>query len=152
MAGNREAKHRVDALEAEIARLWAKLDLGATASLPRRANGDGSAYVEFRDGGYEIAVEERGQEYWRDCGLDLAIAARFFLFQMAVHHTGRAEVGLRREIGGYSRWNWMAPAIDLMRRIDPHHGDWAASHYARVLERAPLDEDEIRFARWPLPV
>jgi hypothetical protein len=44
----------------------------------------------------------------------------------------------------------MYPEIALMTAIKPDYGKRAMAHVAEILERAPLDDDEKRYARFPI--
>jgi hypothetical protein len=150
-------------LQALTERLWAKAGLGDCVQIARKRRDDGSAHVEMVADRYDIVVTERGREYQRIAGLSLSDAARWFLFDMAEAHALSAELRNRSapkgalplpngvKDDGYSRWNWMAPTIEIMRRISPDLGDWTLRKYGSVLCDAPLADYELRNARFPLP-
>ena len=150
-------------LQAEIDQLWARTALGDAVRVQTGPQGDGSPHVEAGLGGFDIVTEERGLELDRQSGLTLAEAAHWYLEGMATGHAQAAELRDRTtpttpgEIApsvmddGYSRWNWMAPAIEIMGRISAAHGDKIRACFREVLTRHPLAEYERRNARWPLP-
>ena len=150
-------------LQALTVGLWARTGLGDCVQIPREPQDNGSAHVEVVADRYDIVVTERGSEVQRIAGLCLSDAARWFLFDMAREHASSAELRNRRapkdapplanglKDDGYSRWNWMAPTVEIMRQISPDLGDWTLQKYASVLGRAPLADDEIRNARYLLP-
>lgn len=152
----------IDELQGRIETLWAKTDLGSAVTVRRERQDDGSSHVEFVDGHYDIVATERGSETERTAGLSLSDAARWYVFDMAVGHALAAEVKNRRvpknpspmhhglTDDGYSRWNWMAPAIETMGRISPEHAAWARAYYVTTLRDAPLKDYEKRNAQWPL--
>lgn len=153
----------IDDLQSMTAALWARSGLADCMQVARKRQDDGSAHVEFCNGLYDIVITERGSETERMRGLSRLDAARWFVFQMARDHASSIERRDRRRprdappqgsgLGddGYSRWNWMAPTIEVMRRIAPAFGDWAAEDFAQVLRRYPLTESERRNARYPVP-
>lgn len=146
-----------------ITALWSKTGLGGCVKVSRTRSDDGSPHVEHFGDTYEIVITERGRETKRIPALSLSDAARWFVFGMAVHHAQSSELRDRRTPRdaspqayglkdiGYSRWNWMAPAITLMRQVSPDFGDWAAEEYAQTLRDHPLSESEIRNACYPIP-
>ena len=150
-------------LQAVTEGLWARADLGECIQIPRVRRDDGSAHVEVVAGRYDIVITERGSEIQRIAGLSLSDAARRFLIGMAEAHAQSIELrsrsapsdvaplpyGLRDD--GYSRWNWMAPTVEIMSRISSNLGEWKLENYRRVLHRAPLADFEKRNARYPLP-
>ena len=145
----------IDALQEHIDSLWMRTELEQPLNrLTRRPRGDGTVYVEFRNDAYALICEERGEEYWRRAGVTLDDAAFYFLFQGAQQVAGRQELEERQNgpLGnrGYSRWNWMCREIALMTAIKPEYGTRATAHVAKILERAPLDDDEKRYARFPI--
>jgi len=106
-----------------------------------------------------MVAPHRGRE-GQLAGLRLSEAARAFLLRMAESHAQSAEMQARRRdpahalrngLDSYSRWNWMAPTIDIMGRISPDLGAWTLDGYRRALDRAPLSDREKRNARHPLP-
>jgi hypothetical protein len=151
----------VDDLQELIATLWSASGLGNCVKVARTRSDDGSPHVESRAGLYDIVITERGSETKRIAGLTRPDAARWFVFNMAVGHARALELRERRspqdaspvshapKDDGYSRWNWMAPTMEVMRRISPDFGDWAVKEYAQVLRRSPLSESELRNARYP---
>ncbi|NWJ26071.1 hypothetical protein [Rhizobium sp. RM] len=152
----------IDTLQSTIDTAWEKTGLGAAVRVRTTRQDDGSPHVEIRRGLYEIVVTERGQETQRMSGLSLPDAARWFLSGMAFGHACASELKDRRapenappldyglKDDGYSRWNWMAPAIATMHRISPEMGAFMEQHYAEVLRHAPLNASEKRNARYPL--
>lgn len=153
----------IDELQEMTTALWSKSGLGNCVQIARKRSDDGSPHVEFRGDQYDIVITERGNETQRIAGLSRPDAARWFVFNMAFGHSSSHELRDRRapydapplahglKDIGYSRWNWMAPTIELMRRISPDFGDWATQYYAQVLRSSPLTESELRHARYPLP-
>ena len=145
-----------------ISALWSKTGLGNCVQVSRIRSDEGWPHVEHHGETYDIVITERGREIDRNSGLSRLDAARWFVFGMAVHHSGASELRNRQpprdtpplanglKDNGYSRWNWMAPTIAIMRQISPTFGDWAAQEYAQVLRRYPLSESEIRNARYPI--
>ncbi|NTG20686.1 hypothetical protein G6L00_09615 [Agrobacterium rhizogenes] len=149
-------------LQALTESLWARAGLGECVQIPWQRQNDGSAHVEVVGDRCDIVVTERGGELQRMAGLSLSDAARWFLIDMAQGHAQSAELrnritpenapllpnGLKDD--GYSRWNWMAPTVEIMSRISPNLGDWTRQEYESVLRRAPLADYEKRNARYPL--
>lgn len=144
----------IDALQEHIDSLWMRTGLEKLDRLARHQRGDGTVYVEFRNDAYELICEERAEEYWRRAGVTLDDAAFYFLFQGAQQVAGRQELAERKSTmtpgRGYSRWNWMYREIALMAAIESEYGKRAMAHVAEILERAPLDDDEKRYARFPI--
>ena len=107
-------------------------DVAVAAPRARRRH---SLYIEVRNDACEIVREARpgiiagSRPVTRRGGALLPIR-----YGRPAHQW--EEVRLRETIGGYSRWNWMAPAIARMERFAPRHGKWARRHYAEVLHRA----------------
>lgn len=144
-----------------ITALWSKSGLGGCVKVSGGRSDDGSPHVERHGDKYDIVVTERGSETKRIPDLSLSVAARWFVFRMAVGRSQSSELRDRRTPGdapplagglrddGYSRWNWMAPTIALMRQISPAFGEWAAQEYAQTLLVYPLSESEIRNAKYP---
>lgn len=93
---------------------------------------------------------ERGREEALTGWLALPEAA-FWVLASRAASVAQVEELREREGSGYSRWNWMAPAIALMDRISPEHGVAMAREYDEVLAYAPLNDEERQAARWPLP-
>lgn len=161
--GRSGSDEAIDRLQALTETLWVRTALGKCLTIDRARRDDGSPHVEVVKGRYDIVVTERGRELQRMAGLTMEEAARSFLFDMARAHASTAELASRTSPenapplpwgsvdDGYSRWNWMAPSIEIMARILPEHGDWAWQYYREVLDRAPLEEYERRNARYPLP-
>ena len=153
----------LDDLQQEINQRWARVGLGKANPFFRSRRDDGSPHVEVRGARYDIVVTERGSENQRVAGLCLEDAARWFVFGMAAGHAQRDELRMRTAPkdapklphgltdDGYSRWNWMAPAIGMMEKISAEWGEWARKDYQAVLRRAPLQDYEKRNARFPLP-
>jgi hypothetical protein len=57
----------------------------------------------------------------------------------------------RRPFGlSYSRWNWMAPTIEIMHRISPEFGKWTSDDFQNTLLRSPLEDYEKRSSRYLL--
>ena len=150
-------------LQAEIDRLWSRAGLGPAVRVLAAPRGDGSPYVLPGPAGFDIITEKRGVELERHAGLGLSEAARWYLEGMAKGNAQQQELHARtppadpREIAprvaddGYSRWNWMACAIEIMSSI----GESEGAHMRRVLRKVladhPLTCRERRNARWPLP-
>lgn len=164
IALEREPLKRPDPLEDLqdlINSLWRKTGLGGCVTVSPTRSDDGSPHIERHGDKYDIVISERGSERKRIPGLSLPVAARWFVFGMAARHSQSSELRDRRTLGdapllagglkddGYSRWNWMAPTIALMRQISPTFGDWAAQEYAQTLLEYPLSESETRNARYP---
>lgn len=157
-------KDRIDDLQLHIETLWASTGRTAAVPIMRRPQDDGSPHVEMRGDLYDIVITERGSENKRIAGLTLNDAARWFVFVMAVGHGQKEELENRRvpdhapllasglKDHGYSRWNWMAPAIEIMAKISPEFGVWAEDYYGQVLKLYPLEAYEKRNSRYPLPV
>ncbi|MEO9336589.1 hypothetical protein ABFT80_04015 [Mesorhizobium sp. SB112] len=153
----------IEELQALIERLWARTGLGNCVQIARSRQDDGSAHVEVVVDRYDLVITERGNDLDRIAGLSVSDAARWFLMGMAERHAQKAELQNRVapedaspllsgiDDDGYSRWNWMAPAIETMSRISPQLGDWMIQEYEVVLRRAPLADYERRNARYPLP-
>lgn len=154
----------VQELQELIERLWAKVQLGPCIRIARSPQDYGYPHVEAARGGfYNIVITERGREIDRINLLSAMEAARWFVFQMASEHARSEELqqrtppdsgpllpsGLRDD--GYSRWNWIAPTVEIMRRISPEFGAWAKGEYDLTLRRFRLEEHEICNARYPLP-
>ncbi len=157
-------KDRIDELQLRVETLWARTGLSGAVQIVRNRQDDGSPHVEIRGDLYDIVVTERGSENKRIADLTLNDAARWFVFGMAVGHAQRDELQNRRapdnapllasglKDDGYSRWNWMAPAIEIMAKISPEFGVWAEDYYGQVLKLYPLEAYEKRNSRYPLPV
>ncbi|MEP3345895.1 MAG: hypothetical protein ABJN34_02055 [Litoreibacter sp.] len=153
----------IDELQAQIDTLWAKAELGEAITLSRVRLDDGSTHVEIVAGRLDIVGTERGRETMRKASLSLTEASHFYLFDMAVWHAQQRELRERKPPenaplirngatdDGYSRWNWMAPAIETMGRIDPDLGDWAMRYYSKAIRNSQLSDYEKRNAKWPLP-
>ncbi len=153
----------IDELQTQIETLWAKADLGKSVTLSRVRRDDGSTHVEVWAGRYDIVGTERGQETMREASLSLTEASQYYLIGMAEGHAQKRELEDRKAPknaslirygltdNGYSRWNWMAPAIETMGRISPSLGEWATEYYSKILRNAPLQEYEKRNANWPIP-
>lgn len=156
------AKDRVQELQELTERLWAKARLGPCARIAWNRQDDGSPHVEVVGKLYSIVITERGQEVQRTSLLSAMEAARWFVFQMAAAHARSDELRQRKlpssasllpnglKDDGYSRWNWMAPTVEIMDHISSEFGAWAKAEYGLVLQRYPLEEHEIRSARYPL--
>lgn len=150
----------LEKLQSEIDTYWAKAGLGSSTTVLSVRQDDGSPHVEVKGGFYDIVITERGQESERFAGLSLIEAARWYLFSMATGRAQAAELRDRQapetpiklpnglEDDGYSRWNWMAPAIETMQRMSPSFGDYARAYYADTLRNSPLTDYEVRNARW----
>lgn len=141
------------ALQAEVDALWARTGRGpATRLLSAEARQEAHWYVEASGPRFRFVQWERGREEPLTEWLACPEAAHWVLARMVV---GVAQAEERRErrrgAAAYSRWNWIAPAIDLMAQVSPAHGAALAREYDEVLARAPLSEAERRAARWPLP-
>ena len=138
-------------LNAEVESLWAKLDLGPAVPVPSAANRqEASWYVEALLDRFRFSHWERGRAEPVTGWLARPDAVQWVLEQSAVAIALNEECRQRGN-GGYSRWNWMAPATAMLDRISPEHGSALASRYAQVLTDNPLSEAERRAARHPLP-
>ena len=142
--------HVLADLQSQVDALWARAGCGpAVRLLSEAARQDAYWYVEISGDRFRFLHWERGRAEPLTGWLALAEAVHWVLAGMA--ETGAQAEELRtRGQGGYSRWNWMAPAIALMRRISPGHGAALARTYAEVLTRHPLSEEEQHAARYPL--
>jgi hypothetical protein len=153
--GAKHAPDTIDLLQAHVDSLWQRTARPPLPRIERSPRGDGSLYVDFRDGFYEIICEERGVEYWRERSLSPDDAAFTLIFGQASSICGKEEAGARlsedRAASSYSRWNWMYPTIQTMAAISQDFGDRARADYRQVLQRAPLGEDEIASSRFPIP-
>lgn len=157
------AEALIQALQAEVDRLWPRTGLPGRCLVTTESWDDGSVHVEIVDGLYDFVGRERGRETYRKRGLSLRAAARRCLHAQASAHALSMELKNRRadprapllpsglQDSGYSRWNWMAPTIEAMGAISNDFGIWTAAYYVGVLRRAPLDAHEKRNARWPIP-
>lgn len=153
-------KDAVQELRYLTERLWAKTELGACIRIAQDPQDYGYPHVEVASGGYyNIVITERGQEIDRFNLLSAMEAARWFVFEMASEYARSEELRHRKppesapflpnglQDDGYSRWNWMAPTVEIMQRISPEFGAWAKNKYNLV----QLEEHEIRNSRYPLP-
>ena len=153
----------VKELQALVETLWARTGLGDCVQIGTVRRDDGSEHVEIVDHRYDIVVTEKGSEVERTAGLSISDAARRFLHESAVAQACAAELRDRRapndalsppgvaKDNGYSRWNWMAPTVEIMSRISPEFGAWTLQEYRTVLGQYPLSDSEKRNARYPLP-
>ncbi len=149
-------------LQSTIDTLWQKADNGPAVTVATMRSDDGSPHVEPTTTGYDIVITERGSEQQRFANLSLHEAARWYLHGMAVAHAQNAELANRTQPEtpaftpnglkdtGYSRWNWMAPTIQTMQGISPELGQWAQDYYAAVFVNYPLEDYEIRNAKYAL--
>ena len=164
-------KDPIDSLQDMVDAFWIRTGLDPDRKIPRGPPNDGSAHVECHfarhiDNApdlYDIVVTERGNELQRLAGLSALDASIWFLFRMATRHAQSLEVRLRRAPptdlvlaqdnydSGYSRWNWMAPTIQIMNRMSPALGDHARADFAALLRDYPLSDREKRNAAYPLP-
>ena len=152
----------IAALQNDIDQLWSRTELGPADLIVNKPRHDGSPHVEIVNGLFDIAITERGTEHKRISGLSLYEASRWFLHGMAFSHAHQADLMRRAALKktspknqnpqdiGYSRWNWMTLTIEYMHRISKEHGKWSYDEYFDVLQRRPLNEDEIQNTRWPL--
>ena len=152
----------IAALQNDIDQLWSRTELGPADLIVNKPRHDGSPHVEIVKGLFDIGITERGTEQKRISGLPLYEASRWFLHGMAFSHAHQADLmrrAARKKTSpknknpqdiGYSRWNWMALTIEYMHRISKEHGKWSYDYYFDVLQRRPLNEDEIQNTRWPL--
>ncbi|WP_160116721.1 hypothetical protein [Pseudovibrio ascidiaceicola] len=111
----------------------------------------------------DIVVTERGYELSRLSGLTETEAVRELLLDLATSNAQKLELKNRKlpespgvtseglQDDGYSRWNWMAPAITTMQQMSPELGEYALSDYTSVLKRYPLENYEKTNARYSLP-
>ena len=87
---NKRQPDPIDALQEHIDSLWTRTGLEEPLDrLTRYPRGDGTVYVEFRNGAYELICEERGEEYWRRAPVSLEDAVFYFLFQGAERIAGK---------------------------------------------------------------
>lgn len=143
----------IAALQAEVDRLWARTRLGrAVTLLWDGTREDDAPFVEHdgEGGRFRVVQWERGRERPDTGWLSLDEAAAWALEGMAAGRAQAAEL-MVRGTGGYSRLNWMVPAVAIMARVSPAHGAALARRYAAVLASHPLNDEERRAARFPLP-
>ena len=142
--------HALNALQSEVDALWARTARGpAGRLLSVRSRQEAHWYVETSGDLVRFVQWERGCDEPLTEWLAVPKAALWVLAGWAARVAQGEE--LRERGMGYSRWNWMAPAIALMESISPEHGAAMATTYREVLARAPLSDEERRVARWPLP-
>jgi len=120
-------------------------------------------HIEIVGGCFEIVFTERGIEKGRKTRLSLYEATRWLIFDFAETNALALELKNRKtpvdappksnghNDDGYSRWNWMAQAIEIMNKISIEYGSWALNCYTTALNKHPLEEDEKRNAEWPIP-
>lgn len=137
--------------------------MGGEVKINLQRYDDGSWHVEFVDGRYEMIATERGKEVGRKPRLSLNEATRWHVFSAVYGRSLSRELEEREapvparkvenglDDDGYSRWNWMAPTIEIMGRVSPEYEEWVRAYYAQALARAPLAAYEIRNAKYPLP-
>lgn len=152
----------IDELQAVIDSFWARTKLGDSIRVERSRRDFGYPHVEVVKGKFDIVITERGQEIQRLPRLSMTEAARWYLLQMALEHTSKLELSLRTTPedapplpyglvdDGYSRWNWMAPTIEIMHLISPEFGKWTSDDFQNTLLRSPLEDYEKRNSRYPL--
>ncbi len=136
-------------LQAQVDALWARTGCGPAGRLLSSATRQDTCWYVDQSGQQVRFVQwERGREEPQTGWLAIPDAVYWVLAGMAEARAQREEL---RDRGGegYSRWNWMAPAVALMARISPDHGARLARAYAEVLTSYPLSEEEQRATRHP---
>ncbi len=154
---------QLDSLQSLLEMYCEKGGLDRPSRLPTEPQHDGSVHIEIVMGKIDIVATERGYELSRLSGLTETEAIRELLFDLATANAQKLELEHRKlpenpritseglQDDGYSRWNWMAPAIKTMQQMSPELGEYALSDYTSVLKRYPLEDYEKTNARYPLP-
>lgn len=152
----------ITTLQNRIDHYWSLTDCGVAVQVQTETDGNAAPHVIVIREKYHIIVEERGKTISDYPFLTLEKAARWYLHGMAERRAQTEELrdriaptnapaiphGLKDD--GYSRWNWMGRSIELMHKISSEHGSWMRAYYMAILAEFPLEEYEIRNARWPL--
>lgn len=142
--------HALADLQSQVDVLWARAACApAGRLLSETTRQDTCWYVEASDGLFCVTQWERGQAEPLMDWLSPAEAAHWVLADLAVRRA-QAQERRSRGQGGYSRWNWIAPAIALMARISPDQGARLARTYATILTQHPLSDVERLAARYPV--
>jgi hypothetical protein len=144
------AQDPIAALQRRIDTLWAQTGHPAGSRIATQPDGMATPFVIWDGTTYTIAIDERGQEIARYAPLSQDQATDWFLTGMATAQAQKDELTTRQG-QGYSRWNWMYPAVDLLQSIAPHAAAALRDHDTGFLTRHPLTAEERRFARHPLP-
>ncbi len=140
-------------LQSRIEALWSRAELGAAITVQTDPQHDGGPHVEVQGAQYNIVGTERGAEIYRHDGLSIDAAAAWYLLDLADGQARAEELQKRRDgfYLGYSRWNWMARALEILQVIDPKIAAQGRDEAQSVLVQHPLSEDEQAYSRWPLP-
>jgi hypothetical protein len=155
----------IETLQDNINRCWQRTGIDRPILVSSEPANDGQPHVvSARNGGFYIIFAERGRESCQGEPYSLLEATRWYVFDRAEEYSISKEL-LEREApdpatmqtngledDGYSRWNWMAPTIQIMKSISPEFGDYAYTEFLEILKNAPLESHELRNARWPLPL